>query len=400
MAKELRTQDDVFKLEAPETGEKVYFDKGRNKDRVAGLTLRVRAAGSRRWAFYYRYAGVQKRLVVGDASGMDLAAARKRARQCRTVLDNGDDPAVERIEKRDAAKLLFGKVVAEYLAHRATYTRPRGFDMTQRYMNVHWKSLHGYPITKVTRSLVAAGLLEITKGRGAVAANRARNALSAFFNWAIREAYCDENPTNNTNVNKENPRTRTLKDDELAKIWLACANDPFGKIVRLLILTACRREEIGSLRWSEIEKDPEGWKIVLLDSRTKNGVEHIVPLSAPAQAVLEETHAILGQDIVFGRSAGFGDWGGAKRRLDEACGVPGWTLHDIRRSVRTGLGKLGIPPHVSAAVLNHLPPKLIRTYDVNKYEAEKREALDRWAGHIKLILAKASGANVVEMARA
>ena len=74
-----------------------------------------------------------------------------------------------------------------------------------------------------------------------------------------------------------------------------------------------------------------------------------------------------------------------------------WTLHDLRRTVRTGLGKLGIAPHVAEAVLNHLPPKLIRTYDRNKYESEKRVALDQWATHLKTIVAQATGANVTPL---
>jgi hypothetical protein len=71
-----------------------------------------------------------------------------------------------------------------------------------------------------------------------------------------------------------------------------------------------------------------------------------------------------------------------------------WTLHDLRRTVRTGLGKLGVQPHVAEAVLNHLPPKLIRTYDRNTYAAEKRDALDKWASHLKVVIAKATGATV------
>ncbi len=97
---------------------------------------------------------------------------------------------------------------------------------------------------------------------------------------------------------------------------------------------------------------------------------------------------------------GFAGWGTAKRTLDAVITLTKpWTLHDLRRTVRTGMGALGVLPHVSEAVLNHLPPKLVRTYDRNKYESEKRAALDLWAGHVRVILAKADGANVVRMAQ-
>jgi hypothetical protein len=75
-----------------------------------------------------------------------------------------------------------------------------------------------------------------------------------------------------------------------------------------------------------------------------------------------------------------------------------WTLHDIRRTVRTGLGMLGVAPHVAEAVLNHLPAKLIRTYDRNTYEPEKRAALELWASHLAVAIAQASGANVARLA--
>lgn len=97
----------------------------------------------------------------------------------------------------------------------------------------------------------------------------------------------------------------------------------------------------------------------------------------------------------MGRS-GFCAWTSGKRELDGVLEQP-WTVHDLRRTVRTGLGKLGVQPHIAEGVLNHLPPKLIRTYDTNKYEAEKRAALDQWASHLKIIVAQATGANVTAL---
>jgi len=106
------------------------------------------------------------------------------------------------------------------------------------------------------------------------------------------------------------------------------------------------------------------------------------------------------RDHLFGRTrtGGFCGWSKAKVEFDGTVNLKEpWTLHDLRRTVRTGLGKLGIAPHVAEAVLNHLPPKLIRTYDRNKYESEKRVALDQWATHLKTIVAQATGANVTPL---
>src|SRR5262249_43580988 len=143
-----------------------------------------------------------------------------------------------------------------------------------------------------------------------------------------------------------------------------------------LMLTGCRREEIGLLRWSEIDMDAR--TITLPAERTKNGQKHVVPLSDAALNILQSMPRRDGRDYVFGRSGnGYSNWSEAKSRLDARVEPKEpWTLHDLRRTVRTGLGRLGVAPHVSEAVLNHLPPKLTRTYDVNKYEAEKHEALE------------------------
>jgi integrase len=221
--------------------------------------------------------------------------------------------------------------------------------------------------------------------------------LSKFYAWAIGEGRCDLNPVIGTNKRDENdPRERSLSDGEAAKVWLAAPENDYGRLVKLILLTGCRRTELGDLKWSEV--DLEGRTITLPKSRTKNGQQHVVPLSGSAMEIL----AAVGdrdREYVFGRTehAGYSGWSKSKAELDEAVKLEPWTLHDLRRTTRTGLGKLGVAPHIAEAVLNHLPPKLVRTYDTHTYEAEKRNALDRWATHLKTIVAQASGANVTAL---
>ena len=164
----------------------------------------------------------------------------------------------------------------------------------------------------------------------------------------------------------------------------------------MLLLTGCRRIEIGSLQWSEINLETHS--ITLPKERTKNGREHVVPLCEAALAIIE---AIPRRDreLVFGIGrGGFSGWNKSKRGLDKTLQFKTpWTLHDIRRTVRTGMGQLGVLPHVAEAALNHLPPKLIRTYDRNTYATEKRAALDLWTNHLLVAVAKASGANVTKL---
>ena len=121
-----------------------------------------------------------------------------------------------------------------------------------------------------------------------------------------------------------------------------------------------------------------------------------MPLTDAALAIVTEIER-RDRDYVFGRTRNgrFSGWSKSKAEFDELVKLKEtWTVHDLRRTVRTGFGKLGIQPHIAEAALNHLPPKLIRTYDRNTYAAEKKAALDAWAAHLKVAVAQASGANV------
>ena len=184
-------------------------------------------------------------------------------------------------------------------------------------------------------------------------------------------------------------RDRVLSQDELAKVLKTLAEDRFGDIVRLLILTAQRREEIGGLRWSEIDFD-RGF-IVLPAARTKNKRLHELPLSRQARAILERQQRRGDRDLVFGiGEGGFCGWSDCKAALDERAKLKaGWRLHDLRRTAATMMAELGVPPHIVEAILNHVSGHragVAGIYNRAKYEAEMRQALERWAEHVQTIL--------------
>lgn len=260
----------------------------------------------------------------------------------------------------------------------------------ERTKKVHWKPLHSLNIASIDRATVAARLRKIADQHGPGAADQSRANLSTLFAWTIGEGICDANPVEGTNRQSEGKeRERSLIQtgekpsyDDLIAVWKGTPDDEYGKIIRLLILTMCRRDEIGSLKWSEIDR--EARLIRFPGTRTKNGQEHVVPLSAPAMAIIDTVERRKDRDLLFGSGkGGYSGWSKAKERLDNLVPIKTpWVLHDLRRSGRTGLGILGIAPHIAEAVLNHLPPKLMRTYDRNRYEKEKREALNLWAAHL------------------
>jgi len=233
--------------------------------------------------------------------------------------------------------------------------------------------------------------------------------LSAFFAWAVREGLLEINPVAGTGKADEGgSRERVLSDAELAEVWAALGEDQFGDIVRLLILTAQRREEIGGLRWSEI--DFERGVIVLPPQRTKNNREHVVPLAPPAMAILKRQprRKVDGgrpRDLIFGHGqGGFSAWSDCKENLDrrllvarrdaesKAKSMDDWRLHDLRRTGATVMAdRLGVLPHIIEAVLNHVSGHragVAGVYNRARYEDEMRAALGRWADHVMAIAGK------------
>jgi integrase len=375
--------------------DEIWFDK-----EMHGFGLRIRSDGKnvhRTFVAQYKIGSKHRRVTLGNVDRVGFDDAKKKAKEIFGRVAIGEDPAGDKIAARTEASSALGTIIEAYLEVAKERLRRRSYEASEHRLKRLWKPLHGLTVGTVSRAIIAARMATIAKENGPIAANRARAALSAMFRWAIGEGLCESNPVIGTNRQRENdPRERSLSDSEAARVFLACPDNDFGRCLRLLMLTGCRRDEIGNLQWSEI--DFEGRTITLPAIRTKNNQAHVVPLSDSAIAILQ---AIPRRDriCVFGRGkAGFGGWSKCKRLLDDKVKLEStWTLHDLRRTVRTGLGMLGVAPHVAEAVLNHLPAKLIRTYDRNTYAAEKRAALELWANHLAVAVARASGANVTTL---
>jgi integrase len=375
--------------------------------KLPGFGLRTRN-GKRTWIFQYKFGDRHRRIKLGGPElsrdkARQLAEAEK-GKLAAAKLGHGVDPATERdnrraeTQPRSKSAKAFASIIPIYLEARHDGLKPTTYEGQERHLNSHWKALHDLPLDCVTRADVAQSLTVIAKDSGPVSANRARSTLSKFYAWAIGEGLCEANPVIGTNLRDENdPRERSLSDAEVAAVWLAAPDSDYGRILKLILFTGCRRAEIGDLKWSEI--DTAAHTIILPSDRTKNGQEHVVPLCDSAMAILDGIER-RDRDYLFGRrrAGGFCRWAKSKRKLDQTLKLKEmWIVHDFRRTVRTGLGKLGIQPHIAEAVLNHLPPKLIRTYDRNKYESEKRAALDQWATHLRTIVGQATGANVTAL---
>jgi integrase len=383
-----------------------------HREAVRGFGVR-RQRGTPVYVLKYRTFGRQRFFTIGPhGAPWTPEKARKEAKRLLGLVAEGKDPADQRAQTALQAADTLRKIVDQYLKYAKQKQRPKTHYEAKRYLETYWKSLHSTSVFLIQRRHVATHVSEIAADHGAVTAARARAALSAVFNWAIREGLdIPSNPVIGTNrPAAPRPRERVLTDIELAEVWRAAGKDDYGRIVKLLMLTGQRREEVGGMRWSELNFNTKTWTIP--SARTKNGREHRLPLADAAVALIP---ARLGnREQVFGdgpRQAGdpprgFSGWSKSKAALDakilkfrqrevasntEAEPLRDWRLHDLRRTTATIMAdRLGVFPHIVEAVLNHVSGHragVAGVYNHARYESDVHAALNAWADHIKQIVA-------------
>lgn len=368
-----------------------------------GLAVRVVASGSKTYLAQYVTAGQKRRVPLGSVDAISLAAARDAARAVMGQVAQGADPATQRKARAESAKveaqrerMTLARLVADWerlhLAHRSARYRKDATESLKRALQEWWNR----PAERLQRRDVVAIVDGLTPSVARALAAYGR----ACFAWAMRRGSVPGNPFVELPVAPSNvQRDRVLTDVEAVKVWKAAVADttPYGPIIRLLLLTGQRRDEVRGMTWFEIAPDLTTWTIP--GERTKNGQPSVVPLSAPAQAILREQLAKRREQrrgLVFPGEGGkvmFGNWSKSKTALDTATGVTGWRVHDLRRTVATGLQRLGVRLEVTEAVLNHVSGSrggIVGIYQRHDWKAEKRTALDGWAAHI---LAAVAGAD-------
>jgi integrase len=371
------------RINPPKEGQTDHFDKG-----FPGLALRISYGGSRTWVYFYRLHGKLRRLTLGRWPSMELADAREAWRDARKLVDKGENPARARPVVADS----FAAVADEWLKRDQSSNRTH--DDVKRIIDRDVKpAWEGRQIATIGRRDVIE-LIDAIADRGAVTmARRVHAHVHRLFRWSVGRGILEINPM--ADLPKPGAavkRDRVLSDAELVLVWRASIKTewPFGPFFRLLILTGARRNEIGALRWTEIHGD----RIELEGDRTKNGAPHTIPLSPEAAALIEALPRVAKSDFVFtttGETSVSG-WSKAKAMLDctvaeinRGNALPPWRLHDLRRTMATGLQRLGVSLQVVEAVLGHLSGSragVVGVYQRHAYDAEKKTALEAWARHV------------------
>jgi integrase len=261
--------------------------------------------------------------------------------------------------------------------------------------------LHGAIIEAV--KVAIPGIVPRNEDHSDVRGRKLAKVLSRMFRWAHQHRLISTNIAIGLyRPPGGKPRQRTLDDAEIVKVWTACGDlgFPFRDIIRLLILTGQRRGEVAGMRWSELSEGV--WS--LPPQRTKNARPHTIYLAAPARAIIEAVPRIEGRNMLFTRTGSSppSGWSKMRRRLDAALpAMPAFTLHDIRRSVASGMMRLGIRTEAIERALNHQSGSfrgIVGVYQTDLLAGETQAAWELWSAHIMALVTGRAGA-VVPMRR-
>lgn len=437
------TNNIVLKAKAPAAGRREIPDGG------TGLYLVVHASARRTWVFRYRAGGRTAKYTLGrvrvleageteptgaPAAGdpITLGQAREQAAALQRRVSRGEDPAAEKRGATTDAPKTFGEAFELFvILHARTKTRATTAAETERlvarWVMPKWKRR---PLAEIRRKDIVPLLDEVVAKGAPVSANGVLAAIRKFFNWCVERGYLEQSPC--TTVKKPTnvvARDRVLTDEELAWVWRGAERQgyPYGSLIQTLILTGQRRGEVTNMLWSELDLAARVWR--LPSHRVKNGRTHDVPLSDAVIAILKELPRFDGEpDYVFATGARrFGTSGqddegprqlasfsGFSKSRDElnqivldlrreAAAAAGgdaedvkafadWRVHDLRRTVATGMARLGVAQPVVEKVLNHQSGSfagIVGVYQRYEYAKEKREALDGWAKHVSAQLGAA-----------
>lgn len=400
----------------PATADQFLWDED-----LRGFGLKVTPAGKKVYLVQYRLGGrgkATRRMTIGThGSPWTPATARGEAERLLVLVRQGKDPAEEKKERRRIeVDLAFEPYAAKFLADYGKKTwRPGTYGNAEsnlrRYVTPVLKK-KALPL--IRRSDVSAIFDALPVASPALPRNIFA-LVRKLFAWAVERGDIERSPLEGFKGPANVPsRDRVLSDDELRLVWLGAQalGHPFGTLVQFLIATGQRREEAAGMDWRELDRNAVEWSIPA--GRAKNGTAHSIPLSVAATGLLA-ARAVGNEDwpkkgLIFTTTgttpvSGFSR---AKARLDETIAtlndgeaLEPWRVHDLRRTLATGLQRLGVRFEVTEAVLNHVSGSrsgVAGVYQRHDWKQEKRDALDAWARHVEGVVTRADKTNVVDLA--
>ncbi len=394
---------------------------------LTGLYLVIQpGSGAKSWAVRYRYAGRPRKLTLGPYPALELGEARDEAKAKLQIVAKGGDPASQKRKARQETiegRNLVANVVADFIERHARDKRSR--PEVERMLNHDvlpiWGSRQIQDITK--RDVIE--LLDNLQRRGvSTMTNRVFSVVRKLFNWAVARDIVVATPCAGMRAPVvESSRDRVLADDEIRWLWKAAeaVGYPFGPLTKLLLLTLQREGEASGLSAAELKLRDRVW--TLPKERAKNGRANEVALSEAALAVINGLPTFDNKRRLLFTTTGEAPVSGysrAKKNLDREMlaaaqeeatergldlskvEIPHWTFHDLRRTGTTGMQRLGIPPHIADAILNHKSGTIsgvAAIYARHSYADEKRSALEAWGRFVTTLVENNPAEDVIAIGR-
>jgi integrase len=383
---------------------------------VPGLGVRVSPSGRKTFVLAVRFPGSKNptRRALGTYGELTLEQARTKARKWLALIEQGRDPQVEEERLRAAEQRkranTFAAVAEDFIKDKLPGERKGGEverDIRREFLPV----LGSRPIADITPFDIVS-IVKAAKDRGSP--YQAHNLLGTarrLFSWAIdQHAYglemspCDRLKPKSL-IGTKAARSRVLDDAELRALWQATETIPYpyGPLFRMLALTGQRKSEVAEARWSEFDLARKVWTIPA--ERMKAEAPHVVALSKEVIDILGSLPRFERGNYLFSTTSGTSPVNGfskGKARVDKAMAavlgreVAPFVIHDIRRTMRTGLSALPVPDLVRELVIAHTKPGSHKVYDQFAYVDEKRHALELWAKRLRDIVTPPP-ANVVQI---
>jgi integrase len=374
----------VKSLPIPELGNRIHYfaDATLQGSKVPrGFGVRVTAAGVRSFVINYSIARRERRYTIGQWPEWSVLRAVKEARDLRQRIERGEDPLDGRRNQDRAANATLKAICLEYIKGDGKSLRTVEW-REQVLKRLVFPGLGAKQIGDIKRNDIVRLLDKIEDENGATMADRTLAVVRKVMNWHASRSDDFRSPIvpGMARVKpKEHARERVLTDDELRAVWRAAEapTGPFGRLVKFILLTGARRTEAAAMAWMELNGV---W--TLPGARNKTKVDLVRPLSAEARAVLPAK--VDGCDYVFTTDGANPISGFAKFKLafDKACGVTGWTLHDLRRTAHSLMSRAGVPADHAERCLGRIMPGVRGVCDRYEYLDEKRDAFNRLAALI------------------
>ncbi|MCG2644288.1 MULTISPECIES: tyrosine-type recombinase/integrase [Bradyrhizobium] len=339
---------------------------------VTGLGLRCLSGGSRTWIFAYRADGGRRvnsqRVRLGSWPEVSVDDARRAARFHAGTVAGGRDPAADRREQRRREKSTL-RLALDDFERSLTQRRLVNVKTTMSSLRRGLTALLGRDVKSLTRSDYVDAVHSIEKSGRWGAAQDLRKHTRTFAEWCVGRGLADHNVLaglrrpRKTRAErlKAEEKGRALSDAEIKSVWIAADElGTFGRLVQLSLLTGMRRGELSGLRRGDVKSD----RLVLEAQHTKTGTAHEVPVTELMSAVLAR-QPLTSSKLVFPSSrtgTRVSGWTKLVKQLVKSSGVD-LTMHDLRRTCRTLMSRLGVPEDIAELAIGHQRADLVGRYN-------------------------------------